>query len=54
MDEATIKMQLEVFLSCSSLSHCTVKVKVRCFQLLYVENLYSHSRNKYIILITVM
>ncbi|XP_077101349.1 DNA repair-scaffolding protein isoform X2 [Siphateles boraxobius] len=29
MDEATIKMQLEVFLSCSSLSHCTVKVQLQ-------------------------
>ncbi|CAM4723689.1 unnamed protein product [Leuciscus chuanchicus] len=29
MDEATIKMQLEVFLSCPSLSHCTVKVKLQ-------------------------
>ncbi|XP_058620832.1 DNA repair-scaffolding protein isoform X2 [Onychostoma macrolepis] len=27
MDEPTTKMQLEVFLSCSSLSHCTVKIK---------------------------
>ncbi|XDV47842.1 hypothetical protein PO909_017395 [Leuciscus waleckii] len=29
MDEATIKMQLEVFLSCPSLTHCTVKVKLQ-------------------------
>ncbi|XP_051737475.1 DNA repair-scaffolding protein isoform X3 [Ctenopharyngodon idella] len=29
MDEATTKMQLEVFLSCSSLSHCNVKVKLQ-------------------------
>lgn len=29
MDEPTTKMQLEVFLSCSSLSHCTVKVKLQ-------------------------
>ncbi|XP_058620833.1 DNA repair-scaffolding protein isoform X3 [Onychostoma macrolepis] len=29
MDEPTTKMQLEVFLSCSSLSHCTVKIKLQ-------------------------
>ncbi|XP_016146898.1 DNA repair-scaffolding protein-like [Sinocyclocheilus grahami] len=27
MDEPIVKMQLEVFLSCSSLSHCTIKIK---------------------------
>uniref|UniRef100_A0A8C1C632 DUF4503 domain-containing protein n=1 Tax=Cyprinus carpio carpio TaxID=630221 RepID=A0A8C1C632_CYPCA len=29
VDEPTTKMQLEVFLSCSSLSHCTVKIKLQ-------------------------
>ncbi|XP_016398848.1 DNA repair-scaffolding protein isoform X1 [Sinocyclocheilus rhinocerous] len=29
MDEPTTKMELEVFLSCSSLSHCTVKIKLQ-------------------------
>lgn len=29
MDEPSTKMQLEVFLSCSSLSHCTVKIKLQ-------------------------
>lgn len=30
VDKPSRKMQLEVFLSCSSSSHWTVKVKVRC------------------------
>ncbi|XP_059381052.1 DNA repair-scaffolding protein isoform X1 [Carassius carassius] len=29
VDEPTTKMQLEVFLSCSSLSHCTIKIKLQ-------------------------
>ncbi|XP_056306197.1 DNA repair-scaffolding protein [Danio aesculapii] len=29
MDEPNTKMQLEVFLSCSSLSHCTIKIKLQ-------------------------
>lgn len=45
MDEPTTKMQLEVFLSCSSLSHCSVKIKVRCFQLLSVEHFHSRCRH---------
>ncbi len=49
MDEPSTKMQLEVFLSCSSLSHCTVKIKVRCFQMLYVESFHSHCRHKHVV-----
>uniref|UniRef100_A0A673LL14 DUF4503 domain-containing protein n=1 Tax=Sinocyclocheilus rhinocerous TaxID=307959 RepID=A0A673LL14_9TELE len=57
MDEPTTKMELEVFLSCSSLSHCTVKIKVRsdsfmtykCYRILIFVTEKSRSRFLFIL-----